>query len=107
MEGMRGSASRRLEIVAGGGGGIGPNTGAHWPPSRRREEATAIQNLQKRLQAGGRVSLPPESPITTTPVAVASTSTSTSTSSNTGPKEHRREVQKLDNRPYILHKVKH
>ncbi|XP_075227419.1 uncharacterized protein LOC142327928 [Lycorma delicatula] len=93
---MRGTASRRLEIVAGGGGGIGPNTGAHWPPSRRREEATALQNLHRRLQAGR--SLPPESPLTTTPTASASTS-----SSNV--RGNRRHNQHLDNRPHILHKI--
>ncbi|KAG8262180.1 hypothetical protein J6590_057752 [Homalodisca vitripennis] len=50
----RNSASRRLleQHVAILGGGIGPSTGAHWPPSRRREEAQALENLQKRVTQG-------------------------------------------------------
>lgn len=31
------------------GGGIGPSASANWPPSRRREEARALSNLEKRV----------------------------------------------------------
>ena len=31
------------------GGGIGPARGSHWPPSRKREEASALRNLKRAL----------------------------------------------------------
>ncbi|XP_054272828.1 uncharacterized protein LOC128993096 [Macrosteles quadrilineatus] len=70
--------SSQLSIV---GGGIGPTTGAHWPPSRRREEARALENLQKRVNQG----------------RIASDGPSTSATVYT--------AARLDNRPMILQKI--
>lgn len=72
-------------------GGIGPGggSGAHWPPSRRREEARALQNLQRRVEACRSLKA---SNNETAVVAQATTS-------------RRAGVPVLDNRPQLLQKV--
>lgn len=87
---LRATASRRLleqhahaSSLSILGGGIGPTTGAHWPPSRRREEARALENLQRRVNQG-------QSPVR--PRAPAGTTHPSSTTV-------------LDNRPHLLQKV--
>ncbi|XP_039288070.1 repressed by EFG1 protein 1 [Nilaparvata lugens] len=86
MEAVGGSGcgGRRVEVYPGGG--IGPNTGAHWPPSRRREEAAALLNLQRRLQQG-----PP-------PPKVPGKGRSSGAASSS-------KLHPLDNRPRFLQKM--
>lgn len=89
---VRQTASRRLlsgehsPTVSLIGGGIGPNNSAHWPPSRRREEARALQNLQRRVEACRSMK------------AATKTETSPAPSSSVKPPA-------LDNRPHFLQKV--
>ncbi|XP_043475412.1 repressed by EFG1 protein 1-like [Leptopilina heterotoma] len=66
-------------------------TGPNWPPSRKREEAQALENLRKRVEQSKLCKINP----VTEPGGLASTSVALNTA----------QLQELDNRPKLWKKI--
>lgn len=72
------------------------HAGPNWPPSRKREEARALENLRKRVEQS---KLYKTSPINKNPLCSSSSASLATGEQNDEP------TQQLDNRPKLLKKV--